>query len=223
MSRIIEVEAGFPIKGTREDAEQRLLAAGFVSSFKTERTVDIYFGKNIVFNPRQSEEDLKRSMVRCRGMGISDIPFDIDKCDEIVRVTFENLQLLNHEYKVGKHRVDYTTAVDICSALLEDGFEIVFETEKTDWIYKKGNCWHQIQDIKGIGLVDYVYNEDIFNKGYSEAEQFELLQQQMIDLGFTLKYPDRGGIDKLRTLLSGKMQFSTNQIGCYGYQEHHTN
>lgn len=70
MSRIIEVEAGFLIKGTKEEAEQRLLAAGFVSSFKTERTVDIYFGKNIVFNPRQSEEDLKRSMVRCRGMGI---------------------------------------------------------------------------------------------------------------------------------------------------------
>ena len=65
--------------------------------------------------------------------------------------------------------------------------------------------------------MDYVYNEEIFDKGYSEEEQFDLLHHQMTDLGFHLEYDL--GIDKLRTLLSGQIQFSTNQIGKYNYQE----
>ena len=66
-------------------------------------------------------------------------------------------------------------------------------------------------------LVDYVYNEEIFGKGYTEEEQFNLLRQQMQDLGFTLEY--KLGIDKLRTLYSGEMKFSINQIGKYNYQD----
>ena len=74
-----------------------------------------------------------------------------------------------------------------------------------------------IQDIQGIGLVDYVYNKEIFGKGYSEQEQFDLLKQQMKDLGFTLEY--EYGIDKLRTLYFKELKFSTNQIGLYQYQK----
>lgn len=195
----IEVEAGFKVKESKEEAEKVLLDNGFVNTFKTAHTRDVYFGKDIEIEGK-SEEEIKRSMVRLRGFE-----------------TFENLQLLGDEYPEGKYKADFKTALDICNKLLANGFEVIIDTEKTDWVYKKGRCWHQLQEIKNIGLVDYVYNEEIFDKGYSEEEQFDLLHHQMTDLGFHLEYDL--GIDKLRTLLSGQIQFSTNQIGKYNYQE----
>ena len=195
----IEVEAGFKVKESKEDAEKILLNNGFVNTFKTAHTRDVYFGKSLEFDGK-SEEEIKRSMVRLRGFE-----------------TFENLQLLGDEYPEGKYKADFKTALNICNILLANGFEVIIDTEKTDWVYKKGRCWHQLQEIKNIGLVDYVYNEEIFDKGYSEEEQFDLLHTQMTDLGFHLEYDL--GIDKLRTLLSSQIQFSTNQIGKYNYQE----
>ena len=195
----IEVEAGFKVKESKEEAEKILLDNGFVNTFKTAHTRDVYFGKDIEIEGK-SEEEIKRSMVRLRGFE-----------------TFENLQLLGEKYPEGKYKADFKTALDICNKLLANGFEVIIDTEKTDWVYKKGRCWHQLQEIKNIGLVDYVYNEEIFDKGYSEQQQFDLLHQQMTDLGFHLEYDL--GIDKLRSLLSGQIQFSTNQIGKYNYQE----
>ena len=195
----IEVEAGFKVKESKEKAEKILLDNGFVNTFKTAHTRAVYFGKNLKIDGK-SEEEIKRSMVRLRGFE-----------------TFENLQLLGDEYPEGKYKADFKTALDICNKLLANGFEVIIDTEKTDWVYKKGRCWHQLQEIKNIGLVDYVYNEEIFDKGYTEEEQFDLLHTQMTDLGFHLEYDL--GIDKLRTLLTGQIQFSTNQIGKYNYQE----
>ena len=195
----IEVEAGFKVKESKEESEKILLDNGFVNTFKTAHTRDVYFGKNLEFDGK-SEEEIKRSMVRLRGFE-----------------TFENLQLFGDEYPEGKYKADFKTALDICNKLLANGFEVIIDTEKTDWVYKKGRCWHQLQEIKNIGLVDYVYNEEIFDKGYSEHQQFDLLHHQMTDLGFHLEYDL--GIDKLRTLLTGQIQFSTNQIGKYDYQE----
>lgn len=195
----IEVEAGFKVKESKEEAEKILLDNGFINTFKTAHTRDVYFGKDIEIEGK-SEEEIKRSMVRLRGFE-----------------TFENLQLLGEKYPDGKYKADFKTALDICNKLLANGFEVIIDTEKTDWVYKKGRCWHQLQEIKNIGLVDYVYNEEIFDKGYSEQQQFDLLHQQMTDLGFHLEYDL--GIDKLRTLLSSQIQFSTNQIGKYNYQE----
>lgn len=195
----IEVEAGFKVRESKEEAEKILLDNGFVNTFKTAHTRDVYFGKNLEFK-NKSEEEIKRSMVRLRGFSI-----------------FENLQLLGNEYPDGKYKADFKTALDICNRLLANGFEVIIDTEKTDWVYKKGRCWHQLQEIKDIGLVDYVYNEEVFDKGLTEQEQFDLLHTQMTDLGFHLEYDL--GIDKLRTLLFGKIQFSTNQIGKYNYQE----
>ena len=197
----IEVEAGFKISESKEEAEKILLDNGFVNTFKTAHTRDVYFGKNIEIEIEgKSEEEIKRSMVRLRGFE-----------------TFENLWLLGEEYPEGKYKADFKTALDICNLLLKNGFDVIIDTEKTDWVYKKGRCWHQLQEIKNIGLVDYVYNEEIFDKGYSEQQQFDLLHAQMTDLGFQLEYDL--GIDKLRTLLTGQIQCSTNQIGKYNYQE----
>lgn len=196
---MIRVEAGFKIKQTKEDAERILLNNGFENTFKTKCTHDIYFGKDVDLH-NKSEEQIKQSLIRCRNFE-----------------TFENLQLFNAQISEGKIKVDEQTAKEICNTLLNSGYKIIFDTEKSDWIYKKGNCWHQLQEIKNIGLVDYVYNEEIFDKGYCENEQFELLKKQMQELGFTLEY--QYGIDKLRSLYSGKIEFSINQIGLYKYQE----
>ena len=195
----IEVEAGFKVRESKEEAEKILLDNGFVNTFKTAHTHDVYFGKNLKIDGK-SEEEIKRSMVRLREFA-----------------TFENLRLLGDEYPEGKYKVDFKTALDICNRLLANGFDVVIDTEKTDWVYKKGRCWHQLQEINGIGLVDYVYNEEIFDNGLTEQEQFDLLHQQMTDLGFHFEYDL--GIDKLRTLLSGTIQFAINQIGKYNYQE----
>ena len=194
-----EVEAGFKVRESKEEAEKILLDNGFVNTFKTAHTRDVYFGKDIEIEGK-SEEEIKRSMVRLRGFE-----------------TFENLWLLGEESPEGKYKADFKTALDICNLLFKNGFDVIIDTEKTDWVYKKGRCWHQLQEIKDIGLVDYVYNEEIFDKGYSEKEQFDLLHTQMTDLGFQLEYDL--GIDKLRTLLTGQIQCSTNQIGKYNYQE----
>lgn len=195
----IEVEAGFKIVESKEEAEKILLNNGFENTFKTAHTRDVYFGKDLNIEGK-SEEEIKRSMIRLRGFE-----------------TFENLQLLGTNFPEGKYKVDFMTALDICNQLIDNGFKVIIDTEKTDWIYKKGNCCHQLQEIKSIGLVDYVYNKEIFDKGYTEEEQFNLLIEQMLNMGFHLEY--NLGIDKLRTLLTNQIQFSTNQIGKYNYQD----
>ena len=125
----IEVEAGFKVKESKEEAEKILLDNGFVNTFKTAHTRDVYFGKDIGIEGK-SEEEIKRSMVRLRGFE-----------------TFENLQLLGEKYPEGKYKADFKTALDICNKLLANGFEVIIDTEKTDWVYKKGRCWHQLQEI----------------------------------------------------------------------------
>lgn len=194
-----EVEAGFKIKQSKEEAEKILLEAGFVCTFKTAHTRDIYFGKDVDFTDK-TETEVKRSLIRLRGVSL-----------------FENLQLLDESFPSDKFYVDFITAHSIVCQIFDAGYDVVLDTEKTDWVYQKGECCHQLQEIKGIGLVDYVYSKDVFGKGYSEEEQFTLLRNQMKDLGFTLEYPL--GIDKLRTLIWGEIKFSTNQIGLYEYQE----
>lgn len=80
----IEVEAGFKVKESKEEAEKILLDNGFVNTFKTAHTIDVYFGKDIEIEGK-SEEEIERSMVRLRGFE-----------------TFENLQLLGEKYPEGK-------------------------------------------------------------------------------------------------------------------------
>lgn len=194
---MVEVEAGFKILEDKLSAEKILLAHGFVNTYKT-HTRDIYFGKDTNFE-NKDEAQIKRCLVRCRNFE-----------------GFENLKLLDRNLP-DKIKVDFKTLLQYFDQLFSEGFKVVFDTQKSDWIYKKGNCWHQFQEIKDIGLVDYVYNEEVFGKGLSEDEQFEILKNQMLELGFHLEYDL--GIDKLRSLYSHKLMFSKNQIGKYEYQE----
>ena len=195
----MEIEVGFKIKQDKLEAEKILLENGFVNIFKTAHTRDIYFGKDVDFTGL-TEEEIKNSLVRLRGATL-----------------FENLDMFDPNLPSGKVNVDFKTAHEYIERMFKAGYVVVFDTEKTDWIYKKGDCYHQLQDIKGIGLVDYVYNKEIFNKGLNEDEMFLVLKNQMKELGFDLEY--ELGVDKLRTLYYKEIKFSKNQIGMYKYQK----
>jgi len=101
--------------------------------------------------------------------------------------------------------------------LFKEGYEVIFETQKSDWVYKKGGYWHQLQDIKDIGLLDYVYTDEFLDETITQDEMFEIVKQHIHDLGFKLEY--ELGVDKLRSLYYKELKFSKNQIGLYKYQE----
>lgn len=188
---MIQIEVGFKIKEDKLEAEKILLNDGFINTFKTAHTRDIYFGKNNDFDDK-SEKEIKDSLVRLRGSTL-----------------FENLKLLDENIPDGKINVDFTTAVSYFNRLFKAGYKVVFDTEKTDWIYKKGKYIHQLQDIKGIGLVDYVYFCEPESGELNEDKLFSKLKEEMNRLGFTLEY--ELGVDKLKSLHKGKLQFSKSQ------------
>lgn len=194
---MIQVEAGFKIKESKEEAEQILLKNGFINTYKT-HTRDIYFGKDVDFRD-MDEEGIKNSLIRLRNFE-----------------RFENMKLFDSEMP-DIITLDFKTMLEYLQKLFSQGYDVVFDTRKSDWIYKKGECYHQLQDINDIGLLDYVYNREIFDKGLDADEQFEELKRQMLALGFHLEYEQ--GVDKLRSLYNQKLMFSTNQIGLYSYQK----
>lgn len=194
---MIQVEAGFKIKESKEEAEQILLKNGFINTYKT-HTRDIYFGKDDDFRD-MDEEGIKNSLIRLRNFE-----------------RFENMKLFDSEMP-DIITLDFKTMLEYLQKLFSQGYDVVFDTRKSDWIYKKGECYHQLQDINDIGLLDYVYNREIFDKGLDADEQFEELKRQMLALGFHLEYEQ--GVDKLRSLYNKKLMFSTNQIGLYSYQK----
>lgn len=115
------------------------------------------------------------------------------------------------ESKPDKFKCSLDEAAEIIVNLKQNGFKKVFDTYKTDFIYKKDNTYHQLQKINHIGLLDYVYCEDLFQ--HKPEWQFTLLSNGMKNLGFELEYEE--GVDKLRSLLSQKLCFSKNQNGDY--------
>jgi hypothetical protein len=78
--------------------------------------------------------------------------------------------------------------LDIINELFNNGFIVVFDTKKSDWVYKKGTIYHQLQVIDGICLLDYVYDENEEKKLLDENIQFENLKKHVLDLGLTLEF-----------------------------------
>ena len=116
--------------------------------------------------------------------------------------------------KESRFRCRLDEAAEIIVELKIKGFKKVFDTFKTDYIYKKDNSYHQLQNINKIGLLDYYYDDDIVT--LTQKEQFETLTKNMLELGFELEYDE--GVDKLRSLLLEKLCFSKNQNGDYNAQ-----
>lgn len=189
-----EVEVGFKVKQSQEECEKLLKKDGYSLLFNTE-THDLYF-TNKKITKKMTEQEIKFSCIRFRHTK--------GTC------RFDNFNLFDTT-RPNKFKSDMVEASEIITKLINNGFKKVFDTFKTDYIYKKGNAYHQLQNINKIGLLDYYYDEDVFSK--SPKEQFEFLTKNMLKLGFKLEYDE--GVDKLRTILSGKLCFSKNQNGDY--------
>lgn len=191
-----QTEVAFKIAQTKEEAEKILLDKEFKNLFKT-KTRDIYFGKDIDFDGK-TEEEIKRSLIRFR---------NLDKIENLKVFDKSLPDRLNVDKKLRKEHI---------KKLKKAGYKIIFDTYKTDWVYEKDNCCHQLQDIKNIGLLDYVYVK--FNEeNLTEEEMFEIVKKHILKLGFELEFDL--GVDKLRSLYYKELKFSQNQIGLYEFQE----
>lgn len=189
-----EVEVAFKVSQKQSKCGKLLKKAGYEMFWKA-KTRDLYFTTTELVSD-MSEQELKFACVRLRK---SNGGYSVD-----------NFSVFDKS-KLDKFKCDKSKAYEIAEMLLEKGYKKVFDTSKTDYVYKKGNAYHQLQNIDGIGLLDYAFDEDI--KDLPEDEQFIILKKEMEDIGIELEYDK--GIDKLRTLLSGKLCFSKNQNGNY--------
>lgn len=180
------LEVGLMIKNSLKEAEKILLDNGYIEDFKTQ-THDIYYSK--VNMNGLSEVEMKSSCIRLRHSGKF--------------FYFENLNYLNNEYERKVH-VTFETLRNYLNELHDNGFKIVFDTYKTDWVYYKGRKGCQLQDIKDIGLLNYVYDQDLAGK--TKDEQFSILKKSLTDMGFKLEH--ELGIDKLSSLHYGELKFS---------------
>ena len=189
-----EVEVGFKVKQKQFQCVKILKKAGYKQFWKA-KTHDVYFSSKQLLGG-MTEQELKFCCVRIR---CSNGGYSVDNFN------------LYDKTKEDKFKCTKAEAEVLAQNLIKNGFKKVFDTSKTDLIFKKGNSYHQLQKIKGIGLLDYFYNEDI--KDLQEGEQFNLLLNEMKALGFKLEYEE--GVDKLRTRLNGRLCFSKNQNGNY--------
>ena len=196
-----EVEVAFKVQQKQSKCERILKKAGF-KLFHKAKTHDIYFTAKTLTED-MSEQELKFACVRIR---CSNGGFSVDNYN-IYDPTAKN------KFKCTKEEAE-----KIAKQMMKDGFEKVFDTSKTDFVYSKGKKYHQLQNIEGIGLLDYYYDESIADK--PEDKQYDYLYQEMVRLGFELEHQE--GVDKLRSLLSKKLCFSKNQNGNYNLMKDET-
>ena len=189
-----EVEVGFKIKNSLDESREILLKNGFENIFNTQ-THDLYFSKTQL-NKKMTEQEIKFSCVRFRHTK--------GKC------RFENFKLFDKNSE-DKFECLLDEAGEIFIKLKQQGFNKVFDTYKSDNIFRKGTLCCQLQEIDGIGLLNYIFDESVFC--LSQSEQFEYLTKKMIDMGFVLEYKE--GVDKFRSFINGKLMFSKNQNGDY--------
>lgn len=189
-----EVEVGFKIKNTLEEGREILLKNGFENIFNTQ-THDLYFS-NVKITKQMSEQEIKFSCVRFRHTK--------GKC------RFENYKLFKPQEE-NKFECTLDKAGEIFVELQANGFKKVFDTFKIDNIFRKGTLCCQLQDINDVGLLNYIFDESVFDKPCEY--QFEYLKKTILDMGFVLEYEE--GVDKFRTLINKKYMFSKNQNGDY--------
>ncbi len=94
--------------------------------------------------------------------------------------------------------------------LEEKDWLLFFDTFKRCYEYKmpKTNSKIKLEEIDNVGLVVYYSNSD--NNNMEEELQRKALIDELNAFGFSFDYKEQG-IDKLRTLLSGRPHFSNNQ------------
>ena len=188
------VELGFELDKEIEYYEEMLKEHG-CENFWNGEAHDTYYTTMKLDN--MSENEMKNACIRLR-------KYRKYKSDEEYNKSFQNLKLLNKK----ENTLPYSE--NILKEINDNGYELIFDTKKTDIHYKIPNCNGdiQLQDVEGIGLLLYYYNEDY--KDLSLQEQRKLLIDELNSVGFSFDY-NKVGLDNLRTLFYKEKKYSLNQ------------
>ena len=204
------VEVGLLLEEEPNVYEKILEDVGAVNVYNCE-THDLYWtNKKYAELEKMTENQIKNACVRFRIVnGVGGTKWDGDYS---VSMRFENFNVYD---AAGDDRFDcdMDEFKQIQAELEGAGWYLIFDTFKRDYQYKIDDMKSmiQIQDIDNVGLVLYYDNPD-----YYRVEDVDTQRAMLIDelngYGFAFKKEDLG-IDKLRTLLTGKSCFSNNQNG----------
>jgi hypothetical protein len=192
------VEVGLKLNQPLSFYQEILKAAGAVNTFNCE-TRDLYWSKTSFDG--MTENEIKRSCVRYRMCKKQDAKhwdcvfqnyniFDSNCNDQFYCAVNE---LKRHE-----------------DLFQKKGFVKVFDTRKFDYQYSIGEMKSriQLQDIDDIGLVLYYDNPDYYS--LPMEDQRLAIINELNSYGFNFDC-NMMGLDKLRTLFTGKDCFSWNQ------------
>ena len=117
-----EVEVAFKVNDKQRKCEKLLKKSGYELVWNA-KTHDVYFAK-VELTPEMSEQELKFACIRIRE---SNGGYSID-----------NYRLANRS-KPNSFKCTRDEAIKIAEELESDGFVVVFDTRKTDVVYKKAN------------------------------------------------------------------------------------
>ena len=117
---------------------------------------------------------------------------------------------MTNKKDVGEFFIPRDALAAFDAMLQESGYQKVFDTRKRDYQYATTSMRSriQLQQIDNIGLVVYYDNPNYYHM-QAEQQRLELIRE-LNNIGFEIPETQLG-IDKLRTLYTGKLCYSTNQ------------
>ncbi len=204
------VEIGMLLTEEPEIYEKILENAGAVNMYSCE-THDLYWtNKKYAELEKMTENEIKKVCIRlrlCSGVGGKEW-----NGDDALSGSFDNFKIYDPAAD-DKFKVDMDEFKQIQAELEGAGWYLIFDTFKTDYQYKIDDMKSriQIQEIDTIGLMLYYDNPDYYMVEDVDAQR-EMLIDELNGYGFSFS-KDELGVDKLRTLLTGKTCYSKNQNG----------
>ncbi len=206
---MLVLEVGLLLDKPLEYYQEILRLAGATNEFNCE-THDFYWtNKSTEELESLTENQIKNSCVRfrmCKG-------FAGEKLEKKKWTDgeFSNFKLFDKTSE-GRIKIKISKLKKYNRQFVKNGWQLVFDTLKTDYQYSIGDMKSriQLQEIQDLGLVLYYDNPDYYH--LSEDEQRIALIRELNGYGFDFA-EDMLGIDKLRTFVHQKQMFSKNQNG----------
>lgn len=193
------VEVGLLLDRPQEYYEAILQQHGARLMFACQ-THDVYWSKHQFIN--MTEAQIKSACVRYRSV--------TRQGDVKEHTSLQNDEIVNTAFGGKQPSIKNYTLPELERFFSDIGWRKVFDTTKTDYQFKIGNMKSclQLQNIEGVGLLLYYDNPDLYY--LPETEQRKALIDELNTYGFYFAY-NTPGVDKLRSLHTGKLCFSMNQ------------
>ena len=197
------VELGLKLDKDYNYYDEMLRNHGF-KKIKKVITKDIYYtNKNL---DGLSENEMKNACVRFR-------TYHIIERNEIKEDTFvfqlQNFTIFDNKYEKSK-KCDKEDFKEYEKLLTSNGWNKIFDIEKTDTQYKNDSIdsMIQLQSTTGLRLLVYYDNPKYYD--INLEKQRRLLIDELNSYGFNFDY-NILGLDRLRTLYYKKEMYSKNQ------------